>query len=242
MQVSRWNMARIMKDTGLGRNLLNRYESISHLMVHKHWADDYQIKNKIIPVFKRLHGPEYQALIMVDNSQGHSTWPKNALHVQNMNLNPSGKVPCIHDGWFICTDGVWVSQLMVFPPNHPTFPNQPKGMKAVLQEHSLCCSGMLLICQDETKCEPTATTCCATRVLEHQPNFLAQKSLVQETIEAAGHLCIFLPKFHCELNFIEYFWGAVKCYLREHCNYTHAGLQENLPKAIASVDISTIRK
>ena len=131
---------------------------------------------------------------------------------------------------------------MVFPPNHPTFPNQPKGMKAVLQEHSLCCSGMLLICQDETKCEPTATTCCATRVLEHQPNFLAQKSLVQETIEAAGHLCIFLPKFHCELNFIEYFWGAVKCYLREHCNYTHAGLQENLPKAIASVDISTIRK
>ena len=78
------------------------------------------------------------------------------------------------------------------------------------------------------------------RVLEHQPDFLAQKSLVQETIEAAGHLCIFLPNFHCELNFIEYFWGAVKRYLREHCNYTHAGLQENLPKA--SVDISTIRK
>ena len=78
--------------------------------------------------------------------------------------------------------------------------------------------------------------------LEHQPDFLAQRSLVQETIEAAGHLCIFLPKFHCELNFIEYFWGAVKHYLCEHCNYTHAGLQENLPKALASVDISTIRK
>ena len=78
--------------------------------------------------------------------------------------------------------------------------------------------------------------------LEHQPDFLAQKSLVQETIEAAGHLCIFLPKFHCKLNFIEYFWGAVKCYLCEHCNYTHAGLQENLPKALASVDTSTIWK
>ena len=87
-----------------------------------------------------------------------------------------------------------------------------------------------------------ATTCCATWVLEHQPDFLAQKSLVQETIEAAGHLCIFLPKFHCKLNFIEYFWGVVKHYLCEHCNYTHAGLQENLPKALASVDISTIWK
>jgi hypothetical protein len=29
--------------------------------------------------------------------------------------------------------------------------------------------------------------------------------LVQEVIEAAGHLCLFLPKFHCELNYIEFF-------------------------------------
>ena len=31
-------------------------------------------------------------------------------------------------------------------------------------------------------------------------------------------------------------------YLHEHCNYTHAGFQENLPQALASVDISTIWK
>ena len=31
------------------------------------------------------------------------------------------------------------------------------------------------------------------------------KSSVQEVIEAAGHLCIFSPKFYCELNFIEFF-------------------------------------
>ena len=99
-------MARIMKDTGLGRSLLNRYESVLSSYSVKHWADDCQIKNEIIPIFGKLHSPEYQALIMVDNSQGHSTWPKDALHVQNMNLNPGGKVPCIHDGWFMCTDGV----------------------------------------------------------------------------------------------------------------------------------------
>jgi hypothetical protein len=29
--------------------------------------------------------------------------------------------------------------------------------------------------------------------------------LVQEVIEAAGHLCLFLSKFHCELNYIEFF-------------------------------------
>jgi hypothetical protein len=60
-----------------------------------------------------------------------------------------------------------------------------------------------------------------------QPDFEEQKSLVQETIEAAGHLCIFLLKFYCELNFIvriiEFFWGAVKKYLREHCDYAYDG-------------------
>ena len=65
---------------------------------------------------------------------------------------------------------------------------------------------------------------------------------MQEVIETAGHLCIFLPKFHCELNFIEFFWGAVKKYLRDHCDYSYAGLQKNLPDALASVDLTTIRK
>jgi hypothetical protein len=63
------------------------------------------------------------------------------------------------------------------------------------------------------KCNPNATECCATQILSLQPDFQEQKSLVQEVIEDAGHLCIFLPKFHCELNFIEFFWGAVKKYL-----------------------------
>jgi transposase len=49
--------------------------------------------------------------------------------------------------------------------------------------------------------------------MDLQPDFKEQKSLVHETIEAAGHLCIMLPKYHCELNFIELFWGAMKRYL-----------------------------
>lgn len=78
-------------------------------------------------------------------------------------------------------------------------------------------------------------------MLHAQPDFKGQKTLVQEVIESAGHLCIFLPKYHCELNFIEFFWGAVKKYLRQHCDYTFNTLKTNLPKALASVDIETIR-
>src|SRR6266498_6133701 len=92
------------------------------------------------------------------------------------------------------------------------------------------------------KCEPSGIGCCLKRILEQESDFQKQKSLVQEVIEAAGHLCIFLPKFHCELNFIEFFWGLVKRYLHEHCDYSYDGLTANLPDALASVDISTIQK
>jgi hypothetical protein len=128
---------------------------------------------------------------------------------------------------------------MVFPVDHTEFPDQPKGIKAVLIERGLWVEGLLMHCK---KCDPEATDCCARQILNLQPDFAEQHSLVQEVIEAAGHLCIFLPKFHCELNFIEFFWGAVKRYLRENCDYTFKTLQENMPKALESVKLSTIRK
>jgi hypothetical protein len=78
--------------------------------------------------------------------------------------------------------------------------------------------------------------------LKLQANFQEQKSLVQEVIESMGHLSIFLPKFHCKLNFIEYFWGQVKKYLRDNCDYTFNTLKDNMPIALTSVLLQTIRR
>ncbi|OAX34548.1 hypothetical protein K503DRAFT_747250 [Rhizopogon vinicolor AM-OR11-026] len=66
-------------------------------------------------------------------------------------------------------------------------------------------------------------------------------SIVAEIIENTGHLCIFLPKFHCELNFVEYFWGKVKKYFRDNCDGTFNTLKTNTPLAMQSVQLSTIR-
>ncbi|KAF8871143.1 hypothetical protein BD779DRAFT_1454453 [Infundibulicybe gibba] len=136
-----------------------------------------QLREKIIPTFERLHGPGFQALIMVDNSQGHSAYSESALLVSRMNVNPGGKQAHMRDGWFM-HNGQKIMQPMVFSPNHPKFPNEAKGIKA----------------------------------------------------------------FHCEINFIEFFWGAVKKYLRENCDYTFDTLKENIPKAMESVPIQTIRR
>ncbi|KAH7905091.1 hypothetical protein BJ138DRAFT_1138371 [Hygrophoropsis aurantiaca] len=110
----------------------------------------------------------------------------------------------VRNGWFI-RNGVRISQSMVYSSADPQHPNQPKGIKAVLVEHSIYQSQLRGKCP--SKCEHGATACCNKHILELQPDFVEQTSLVQEVIEKAGHVYVFLPKFHCELNFIEFFWG-----------------------------------
>ena len=75
-----------------------------------------------------------------------------------------------------------------------------------------------------------------------QPDFKNQKCALEEAILEAGHLCIFYPKFHCELNFIERYWGKAKKYTREKCDYTWEGLLNTVPEALNSIDVTTIRR
>jgi hypothetical protein len=43
-----------------------------------------------------------------------------------------------------------------------------------------------------------------------QPDFVSQKSQLEEFVVSQGHIWDFYPKYHCELNFIEQYWGAAK--------------------------------
>ncbi len=56
-------------------------------------------------------------------------------------------------------------------------------------------------------------TCCMQQVLSLQEDFFTEKLLLQHIIEKAGHKCLFLPKFHCELNPIEMVWGLISVLL-----------------------------
>ncbi len=58
--------------------------------------------------------------------------------------------------------------------------------------------------------DPLRVDCCGRRIMSFQSDFLAQKSELVKIIENADHIYIFFPKFHCELNFIERYWGAAK--------------------------------
>lgn len=52
--------------------------------------------------------------------------------------------------------------------------------------------------------------CCVKKVLSLQRDFAEEKPMIQTYLESRGHICLFLPKFHCELNAIEMYWGFAK--------------------------------
>lgn len=78
-----------------------------------------------------------------------------------------------------------------------------------------------------------------------QPDFLAQKCEIEEKIMGRSnlptkHRVMYYPKFHCELNHIEYFWCDGKCYTRRNCKFTIEGLRADVPAGLSQVKNSTI--
>lgn len=53
----------------------------------------------------------------------------------------------------------------------------------------------------------------------------------------------FFPKFHCEFNWIERYWGNVKCNVRKRCDYTFKNLERTVPECLLdAVSVLTLRK
>ncbi len=69
-------------------------------------------------------------------------------------------------------------------------------------------------------------------LVKELPDFKQQLPWIKETVRHAGHLVIFLPKFHCEFNWIERYWGAAKKFTRCKCDYTWEGLENTVPLAV----------
>ena len=92
--------------------------------------------------------------------------------------------------------------------------------------------GLCLQCQIDNPNKPKRVSnpdsllrgdCCAVAILSAQEDFRSAGSGLQEIVEEAGHIFLLYPKFHCELNWIEYYWDRWKHFTRKYCNYIFAG-------------------
>ncbi len=188
--------------------------------------------------------PNCIAVFAFDNSSNHAVFSKDALVASKMNLKPDGKQPIMHNTYFGPNHQ---PQSIVFLATHPDekLRDQPKGIKQILIEREKWpFEGLILDYKDckERIQDASRISCCACRMISLESDFLVQKGAIEELIMKAGHKCIFYPKFHCELNFIERYWGVSKKYARENYDYSWSGLQKVVSESFDSVPLIMIRK
>ncbi|KAF9016780.1 hypothetical protein BDZ89DRAFT_961647 [Hymenopellis radicata] len=164
-----------------------------------------------IDIFEAKTNGLATGLFLFDNAPSHQKRAPDALSARKMPKGPSatwGQSPRMRPGTL--PDGS--PQQLYWPDDHSSMGGWFKGMEQIIRERNLWLSdGSELLAQCQGfKCAKDATDCCCRRLLFCQPDFVEQKSALQELIESRGHICDFYPKYHCELNFIEMYWGAAK--------------------------------
>ena len=139
----------------------------------------------------------YHHVWCFDHSCGHTAFAEDALIASK---RPGGKQPKMRDT-------VWNGQ-----PCPMTLPDgQPKGAALVLEERGYNTRGMKL---GEMRA-----------ILADHDDFKNEKCRVDTFLSNSGHTCVFIPKFHCELNPIERVWSQSKRYMRAYCDYTIGSLR-----------------
>ena len=78
---------------------------------------------------------------------------------------------------------------------------EAKGLVHMLQERGFNVQGMCAKCIPV--CPIENENCCMAQLLSKQDDFQLQQLLLKTKITKRRHYCVFLPKFHCELNPIE---------------------------------------
>ena len=209
--------------------------------------------------------PQYEHVFIYDNATTHlkcaadtlsaRRMPKNVPKagtnwgVETTKRNPvTGKIKYKPDG-SPCKIKVRIAdarfadrtpQPLYFPEGHERA-GVFKGMAVILAERG--CGDMSKVhaeCKD-FKCAPGASTCCCCQILYNQPDFANVPSLLEVTCRSKGVSVIFLPKFHCELNFIEQCWGYAKRLYRLNPESSREDiLERNALQVLKSIPLPTM--
>jgi hypothetical protein len=202
------------------------------------------------------HYPHDEHLFIFDNATTHSKRPATAPSATKMTKNPSTKfgaevLATVNGKTQYASDGKPLKVVIQMGPGQ--LPDgQPQlfydsngvfiGMTRILEEHGLVAESKLKASCKGFKCEKGATNCCQRRVLYNQPDFTEGESALEIACKARGFEAVFLPKFHCEMNFIEQCWGHSKRVYRQYPpSSKEADLEKNVLAALESVPLVMMR-
>ena len=151
-----------------------------------------------IQIFEAVH-PVCQALLIFDQSSAYASLPPDALQAFNMNKSNGGKQRKQKDTIIPLTnpDACFCGK----PQKMTTSSGEPKELQAVLKECGFNTKGLWAKCSPV--CPFESQNCCLVQLLLQQDDIVNQPSMLETLIKGSGHECLFLLKFHCELNPIE---------------------------------------
>jgi hypothetical protein len=178
------------------------------------------------------HYPHEDHVLIFDNATTHLKRARGSLSASKMTKGPSanfcveinavddaGKAIYGPDGKILkrkipmangkFKDGT--EQLFYYPEGHACA-GLFKGMVTILEERGYrdVKTKKAQCGKKFTDCPEGSTTCCCRRMLYNEPDFKNIDSMLEADMKAHGFQILFLPKFHCELNFIEQCWGHAK--------------------------------
>ncbi|KAJ2923502.1 hypothetical protein H1R20_g13591, partial [Candolleomyces eurysporus] len=134
------------------------------------------------------------------------------------------------------------SQPLYFPPEDGVGMGTFKGMERILAERGIETKGLKAECK-EFKCAPPQQDCCMRQVLYNEPDFQNVESNLEILAKSLGVQVIFLPKYHCELNFIEQCWGYAKRLYRLNPESSREDvLEKNTLEAVDGVPLVSMRR
>ncbi|CDO77934.1 hypothetical protein BN946_scf184610.g1 [Trametes cinnabarina] len=205
------------------------------------WWDMAQLIEQVkraITIFERAH-PGCTALFVFDQSSAHAALSPIALRPFEMNKTNGGRQRKQCDTIIPMSNP---DPDVRGQPQKMTLENgQAKGLQQVLTER-----GFTDLHKLRAKCSPVcpfeSTGCCMARLFSQQDDVKNQESMLEMVIKEAGHECIFLPKFHCELNPIEMYWGWCKYRYREVVKKNFEDAKRVAVAALDSCPIATIRR
>jgi hypothetical protein len=157
--------------------------------------------------------PDEIHVLAYNNATIHSAWAPDALSARHMVVKPPGinSKTGVQQNFLVKTKGPdgsemqvqmrdatfadGTSQALYFPEGHPKA-GIFKGMCNLI--HERIAKGAALPNPDKLKaeckkfkCPPGRTDCCCRRILYTQPDFINQKTLLEEHCEARGYQVIF---------------------------------------------------
>jgi hypothetical protein len=210
--------------------------------------------------------PQYEHYFIYDNAPSHLKRPEGSVTARRMpkftpkignnwgieaakrdtagnlvyNADGSLAKEKIRMGNTVLSDGT--VQSLYFPDGHARA-GVFKGMAVILEERGYTGAHQMRAECKSFNCAPPALDCCCRRILFNEPDFAHVDTILETTCSARGFQVIFLPKFHCELNFIEQCWGYAKRLYRlnpESSREDH--LERNALAALKAIPLESMRR